>query len=99
MRKMDFIHITPCGESCIGCMKKKNGLCRGCIETLGKCEEWTESKGCPIYLCSIKHNVRFCGLCPEFPCDWLVSKVTWNPDIVRYLTKLADEYKALKETK
>ena len=97
MRKKDFIHITPCGESCIRCMKKKNGFCKGCIETSGKCEEWTESKGCPIYQCSAKHNVRFCGLCPEFPCDWLVSKVTWYPDIVRYLTKLADEYRKNKE--
>jgi len=97
MRKTDFIHITPCGESCIRCMKKKNGFCKGCIETSGKCEEWTESKGCPIYQCSAKHNVRFCGLCPEFPCDWLVSKVTWYPDIVRYLTKLADEYRKNKE--
>jgi hypothetical protein len=93
MKVMDFRHITPCGECCIGCLKKENGFCKGCIETSGKCEEWTGSGGCPIYLCANKHNVKFCGLCLEFPCEFLVKKVTWNKVIVKHLAKLAEEYK------
>ena len=85
MKEIDFSTITPCGESCVGCNKKDEGFCSGCIETDGNCEEWLQSKGCPIYKCAIKHNVQFYGLCEEFPCEWLVTKVTWNPNMVEHL--------------
>jgi hypothetical protein len=31
-------------------------------------------------------------LCKEFPCEWLVNKVTWNPNIVEHLSNLAIMY-------
>lgn len=89
MENIDFTKITACGECCVGCKKKETGLCKGCIESDGHCKEWTQSKGCPIHKCAGQHKVQFCGLCPEFPCDWLPEKVTWNPNIVNDLTNLA----------
>ena len=89
---IDFEKITPCGERCSGCAKKESGFCQGCIESNGNCREWTESGGCPIYKCAAEHNVKFCGLCVEFPCDWLVEKVTWNKNIVADLTELKKRY-------
>jgi len=35
----DFTKITACGECCVGCKKKKEGLCQGCIESDGHCKE------------------------------------------------------------
>lgn len=45
----------------------------------------------------MEHTVDFttitaCGLCVEFPCEWLPQKGTWNPNIVEHLTELADLY-------
>lgn len=90
---MDFTKITACGECCEGCGKKADGLCKGCIESDGHCEEWTQSQGCPIHQCTRAHGVQFCGLCSSFPCDWLVQKVTWRPNVVRELTELAERYR------
>ena len=92
MNHIDFTKITACGECCVGCKKKEEGICGGCIETDGQCKEWSQSGGCPIYLCARQHNIQFCGLCEEFPCEWLVNKVTWNPNIVQDLSKLAEIY-------
>ena len=92
MDKIDFSKITACGECCVGCIKKENGICNGCIETDGKCKEWEQSNGCPIHKCSREHNVQFCGLCNEFPCKWLIEKVTWNKNIVEHLTNLKNIY-------
>ncbi len=89
---IDFATITPCGECCVGCTKKEQGICEGCIESDGNCKEWTQSKGCPIYKYSKQHNVQFCGLCTEFPCDWLKEKITWNPNAIEHLTHLAALY-------
>ena len=33
---IDFTTITACGECCIGCTKKENEICPGCIEADGK---------------------------------------------------------------
>ena len=68
---IDFTTITACGECCVGCKKKEDGICQGCIESDGYCMEWTQSNGCPIHKCAREHKVQFCGLCEEFPCDWL----------------------------
>ena len=89
---VDFATITACGECCVGCKRKDAGQCEGCIETDGHCREWAQSKGCPIYKCAKRHGVQFCGLCGEFPCAWLVEKVTWNPNVVSDLTRLANLY-------
>ena len=89
---IDFTTITACGECCVGCKKKEAGICKGCIESDGHCEEWAQSQGCPIHKCAKEHKVQFCGLCLECPCAWLKEKITWNPNIVEHLTKLADLY-------
>lgn len=90
---IDFKTITACGECCVGCKKKEAGLCQGCIESDGHCEEWTQSGGCPIYKCAKEHGVQFCGLCKEFPCQGLKEKIVWNPNAIEHLSKLADLYR------
>ncbi len=92
MINIDFTKITACGECSVGCKKKETGLCEGCIESDGNCKEWAESKGCPIHECARQHSVQFCGLCDEFPCSFLVKKITWNTNIIEDLTVLANEY-------
>lgn len=90
---IDFKTITACGECCVGCQKKESGFCKGCIESGGNCKEWEQSKGCPIFKCANSHQVQFCGLCTEFPCNRLKDTITWNPTIIEDLTRLADDYK------
>jgi len=89
----DFDALTPCGECCVGCPKKASGFCAGCLESGGNCREWQESGGCPIFYCTERHGVPFCGLCEEFPCEWLPKKVSWNPHILTEQTALATEYR------
>lgn len=89
---IDWQAVTACGECCTGCSKKKAGQCKGCIETDGHCEEWTHSVRCPIHTCAKKHRVQFCGLCEEFPCQWLLAKVTWKADLVEEHKLLATLY-------
>ena len=36
---IDFSTITACGERCVGCKKKEEGLREGCIEIDGHCKE------------------------------------------------------------
>lgn len=48
MQTIDFATITACGECCVGCKKKEDSICQGCIESDGHCMEWTQSNGCPI---------------------------------------------------
>jgi hypothetical protein len=92
MQIIDFSKITACGECCVGCVKKEQGICKGCIETDGNCKEWEDSEGCPIYKCARQHSVQFCGLCNEFPCEFLVKKVTWNHNIIEHLTELRNKF-------
>ena len=88
----DFDHITACGERCIGCSKKKDGICPGCNEAEGRVPEWAESGVCRIYACCREHNAKFCGLCAEFPCEKLPQTIHWNKDIVSHMKLLRDEY-------
>lgn len=90
---IDFSTLTACGECCVGCKKREEGFCLGCIETEGHCAEWSGSGGCPIYLCAHRHNVTFCGICPDFPCAFLSEKVTWNKNIIAHQTELARLYR------
>jgi len=92
--QIDFKAITACGECCTDCKKKESGICRGCIESDGYCEEWAQSGSCPIHKCAREHNVQFCGLCGEFPCEWLVKKLVWRKNAVEELTELAEKYKS-----
>jgi hypothetical protein len=88
----DFSTITACGECCIGCPKKLDGRCPGCIEADGRVPEWAESGRCKVHACARDHHVQFCGLCAEFPCAKLLSLISWNPDIVEKMTALRNEY-------
>lgn len=89
---VDFNFITPCGENCNGCEHLINKSCEGCIESQGKCiKMW--SKGCEIFKCCNVNHVSFCGLCDEFPCQWLIEKIgEWNPEGIENLRKLREEY-------
>ena len=89
---INFPRITACGECYDGCKKKKEGFCQGCIESDGHCHEWTGSGGCTIYKCTRDKNIQFCGLCYNFPCEWVSMKVTWNPDFVSNMKKLVIQY-------
>lgn len=40
---IDFTTVTACGECCIGCEKKIDGICKGCIEADGYVPEWAGS--------------------------------------------------------
>ncbi len=88
----DFITITACGECCVGCSKKKDGSCPGCIESDGRVPEWAGSGMCKVHACCKEHNARFCGVCSDFPCDKLPQMISWNPEIIKHLSALRDEY-------
>ena len=91
---MDFSAITACGECCTGCRKKAAGECMGCRESDGHCEEWAGSGGCPIHRCTREKGVLFCGLCRDFPCKWLLEKVTWKQNLAEEMAELAAEYRS-----
>lgn len=90
---IDFNNITPCGECCDGCQYKIEGKCKGCRQAEGKfVKMW--SNGCDIYKCCVEHKVYFCGLCKEFPCQWLIKKIgEWNSHGIENLKALAKQYK------
>ncbi len=94
----DFSLITACGECCVGCTKKKDGICPGCIEAEGKVPEWAESGICRVYACCREHDALFCGLCREFPCERLPQMIPWNAEIVNHLSELRDVYNAQANT-
>lgn len=91
-QQVDFSTITACGECCVGCKKKLDGLCKGCIESDGYVPEWASSGRCKVHACARNHGVQFCGICKEFPCDELVNTINWNPNIVEHLSGLAKQY-------
>lgn len=50
--------------------------------------------GCAICECCEKHDALFCGLCNEFPCEWLRGKIgEWDAVGIERLSLLADEYR------
>ena len=89
---IDFTTITACGECCVGCAKKIEGLCPGCLEADGKVPEWAQSGVCKVHACAKEHGVQFCGICGEFPCEKLPTMISWNLGIVEHQTQLRDEY-------
>lgn len=88
----EFDNITPCGGSCTGCSHYIKGDCKGCRENGGKCVTmWKD--GCAIYSCCVRHDAFFCGLCSEFPCEWLKNKISeWDKNGIDRLKTLADEF-------
>ncbi len=89
----DFSTLTACGECCSECPKKTDGRCPGCIGADGCVPEWAESGRCKVHACARAHQVQFCGICPEFPCKKLPELIAWNPDIIRQMSMLRDEYR------
>lgn len=85
---INFAKIPPCGGNCEGCGHFQSGECAGCIKTGGKCVKMWDN-GCEIFSCCEKQGVKFCGLCGEFPCEWLKSKVAeWDKDGIERLLLL-----------
>lgn len=91
MEIADFKNITPCGENCASCEHLISGECHGCKTTEGRCVKMWDD-GCYVFACCGEHNVPFCGLCREFPCEWLVTKGNWSGRIVEHQILLADQY-------
>lgn len=94
---MDFSHVTACGESCVDCRKKKEGICPGCIEADGYVPEWAESGRCRVHTCVKAHNALFCGVCAEFPCQEIPAMMPWDSNRVDHLRRLAEQYRARKK--
>ena len=92
---LSFSTITACGECCVGCPKKLDGRCPGCIEADGRVPEWAKSGRCKVHACTRDHHVQFCGLCAEFPCEKLPELISWNPDIIEQMTVLRNEYRRI----
>ncbi len=93
---MVFSNITPCGGDCTNCEYFLNKECVGCNKNGGKCVKMWEN-GCPIRKCCGEHDVLFCGLCGEFPCDFLKNTLTWDKDGIEHLKQYAEKY--IKEKK
>lgn len=91
---MKLEEITACGECCKGCKKCEQGLCPGCIEADGYVPEWAQSGRCRAHACARVHGAKFCGVCPEFPCEKIHETIPWNANIVEQLRSVA---RSLKE--
>ena len=95
----DFSSITPCGGNCETCGFFHDGSCEGCRKNSGKCVKMWED-GCDIFKCCEEHNVYFCGLCWEFPCEFLKVKIAeWDKNGIYNLKMLADEYREQQKEK
>ena len=92
MDMIDFSKVTPCGGCCSDCEHFKNSECRSCIATGGERVFRGVKSTCDIFKCCKAHNVSFCGICSEFPCQWLVNTITWDENGIENLRKLKDEY-------
>lgn len=90
----DFSKITPCGGDCQQCGFFHDGGCAGCRENGGKCVKMWENE-CRIFKCCVEeHGAYFCGLCWEFPCEYIKSKLAeWDKNGVYRLKQLAEEYR------
>ncbi len=94
---IDYSTLTACGECCEGCVKKKDGICQGCIEADGYVPEWAQSGRCKVHACTREHNVAFCGLCIEFPCKNINKVIHWKPNVIEQMKELEDKYRQAKE--
>lgn len=94
MSKTDFSKLTPCGGDCEQCGLFYDGGCNGCRETGGK----RIGNECAIFNCCLEHNVLFCGICWEFPCEMINSKLSeWDKDGIKKLDYLEREYRLLQK--
>jgi hypothetical protein len=58
---------TYCGLTCSTCEYRQDKACGGCIATEGK----PFHGKCEVAECAKSKGRRFCGECPDFPCDIL----------------------------
>lgn len=69
MKNSDDMKLaTPCGEHCQLCSHYKKE-CVGCSLYKGH-PSWGE---CKLYACASRHGIEHCGLCEDFPCDFLIG--------------------------
>ena len=88
----DFSQVTPCGGSCTGCEHYASKKCEGCLVTKGACLKLGHP--CRVYKCCDDRNIKFCGLCEEYPCEFMEKKITaWDPNAIERGRILAEEYK------
>lgn len=95
--EIDFSTLTACGERCVKCQKRINGICKGCIESDGYVPEWAQSGRCKVHACTRNHNVTFCGLCSEFPCKDICNIIHWKENIIEQMKELAEKYKQVQK--
>lgn len=95
----DFSKITPCGGDCEQCGFFHDGGCKGCRDNGGKCVKMWESE-CRIFKCCEEHGAYFCGICWDFPCEYIKSKLAeWDKNGVYRLKQLAEEYREQQHKK
>lgn len=87
-----FVNITACGGDCTGCEHYISSECEGCNANGGKCIKMWQN-GCKICKCCKEHGVQFCGICEEFPCEWLEKTLVWESDGIGRLENLGKAYK------
>ena len=91
---IDFSQVTPCGGSCTGCEHYASKKCAGCLVTKGECLKLGHP--CRVYKCCDDRNIKFCGLCDEYPCEFMEKKITaWDPNAIERGRLLAHEYKSM----
>lgn len=66
---------TYCGLSCSECDYRESCHCGGCIATNGK----PFHGECEVAHCAQEKKRRFCGECPEFPCE-LLNRYSFDPE-------------------
>ena len=92
----DFSQVTPCGGSCTGCEHYVYKKCEGCLVTKGVCLKLGLDHVCRVYKCCDDRNIKFCGLCEEYPCEFMEKKITaWDPNAIERGKILAAEYKSM----
>lgn len=72
---MTQLFDTYCGLSCKDCEYKEKSGCSGCVATKGK----PFFRRCEVADCANKNGRRFCGECPDFPCD-LLKKYSFDSE-------------------
>ena len=97
MKETDFSKVTACGGNCETCQYFQKGNCRGCNATGGE-RVWEGRKSiCEIVSCCQKHKVPYCGACTEFPCEWIINRISeWDKNGIQHLKDLRKEMEERK---
>lgn len=64
-----------CGLSCSECRYREKNNCAGCVASEGK----PYHGSCEVADCAKERSRRFCGECPDFPCEKL-SRYAFDPE-------------------